>query len=273
MRLNRAFEGISAPRPCSRARGYPTDRHFPLKFFFRGTLRTRRLVLDRGPTREYTCPMNSAETSLQDLFGVRYYQPGAQAVQEAHPDDLYFYQAFVGTHTISVERGDCVYYVSDDLSSAHLRRGPLKVESTRWAVVVRGYMPENKSSEILTRTNLPYVNGCSTKQVFAPERPGDPTLQILNIPPHSSEQVHHVHSTVRVVHVLKGEGVSVVGMDARHAREELHPGKTVILEKFSPHHFETGEQGLTVLPLHVFSSVPSEFSHPMFHGTHRTDFA
>ena len=41
-----------------------------------------------------------------------------------------------------------------------------------------------------------------------------------------------------------------------------------VLERMCPHHFETGDQGLVVLPVHVWSSVPSaEHNHPMFNGT------
>ena len=81
--------------------------------------------------------------------------------------------------------------------------------------MIRGYRTENKSVELGTNTVLPYVNGCSTRQVFPPDRAGDPTLQLLKIPPHSSEQAHHIHSTVRVVYVLEGWGHSIVGMNGR----------------------------------------------------------
>jgi len=202
------------------------------------------------------------------LYGADYYNPGTSKVIESPEEDLYFYRAFIGKHSIRLEKGDCLFHLSGDALIAGLDRGPLEIQSDRFAVLVRGYMPDRKTCEIRASTNLPYVNGCSTKQIFPPERPGDPTLQMLTIPPHSSEQAHHTHSTARIVYVLEGRGVSVVGMEGLTAREELYPGKVVILRKFSPHHFETGDAWLTVLPVHVFSSIPQEFSHPMFHGTH-----
>ncbi len=111
--------------------------------------------------------------------------------------------------------------------------------------------------------------GCSTKQIFPPDRPGDPTLQYLFIPPNSAEQAHHLHPTVRVVWVLEGHGTSVVGMDSNTVTEELVPGKVCILEPMCPHHFETpfGEERV-VVPFHAFSTVPSaEANPPMFNGT------
>lgn len=132
-------------------------------------------------------------------------------------------------------------------------------------------MPENKSCEIVTKTNLPYVNGCSTKQVFAPDRLGDPTLQILDIPPFSSEQAHHIHSTVRIAYVISGTGRSIVGMNDKNVCEDLYPGKVVILDKMCPHHFDTNSEHLIFLPLHIFSSIGAlENNHPMFNGTHMT---
>ena len=115
-------------------------------------------------------------------------------------------------------------------------------------------MPENKTSGIYTKAYLPYVNGCSTKQIFPPERVGDPTLQLLDMPPYSSEQAHHIHSTVRIVYVVSGTGKSLVGMDKMTISEDLYPGKVIILQKMCPHHFETDQDRIILLPLHVFSS-------------------
>ena len=209
--------------------------------------------------------------TVAEIYDTFYFEPGDSAIVEATEDDLYFYRTFVGRHTIDVERGDCVYYLSDDEKTCYLKRGPVSIESSKFATIIRGYMPENKSSSILTKTNLPYVNGCSTKQIFPPDRLGDPTLQLLNIPPHSAEQAHHVHSTGLVVFVLSGTGRSLVGMEGGYYVEDLYPGKVVVLGKFAPHHFETNDQHLVVLPLHIFSSVAGlENNHPMFNGTHLT---
>jgi mannose-6-phosphate isomerase-like protein (cupin superfamily) len=212
------------------------------------------------------------ERDLTEVFGVRYFEPQSRAVIEARPTNLYYYKTYVGTHEVVAEAGDCVYYLGPDGRSAWLRRGPIRVESNHLATLIRGYMPDDKWTAIEQGTTLPYVNACSTKQLFPPERPGDPTLQLLYMPPHTAEQAHHIHSTVRVVYVQSGRGTSVVGIGDHIVRNELVPGMVCILEPMCPHHFETGNEHLACIPLHVFSSTGRlEFDHPMKQGTHLID--
>jgi mannose-6-phosphate isomerase-like protein (cupin superfamily) len=209
---------------------------------------------------------------LAELYGARFYAPGSDAVVEARPTNLYFYRAFVGAQEVAVETGDCVYYVGDDGRSALLRRGPTRIASRHLATVVRGYMPEDKSTTIQQGTTLPYVNGCSTKQLFPAERPGDPTLQLLHMPPHTTEQVHHIHSTARVVYIMAGRGKAVVGLGSHTSSHDLTAGTVCVLEPMCPHHFETGADALWCIPLHIFSSTGrQELDHPMLQGTHLID--
>jgi mannose-6-phosphate isomerase-like protein (cupin superfamily) len=212
------------------------------------------------------------QEDLTQVYGARFFAPGSHAVVEARPTNLYHYRAFIGAHDVAVEAGDCVYGVGDDARSAVLRRGPIRLASRHLAIVVRGYMPEDKTTTIQQGTTLPYVNGCSTKQLFPAERPGDPTLQLLYMPPHTTEQVHHIHSTVRVVYVMTGRGISVVGLGSHTVRHELSPGTVCVLEPMCPHHFETGAEPLLCIPLHIFSSTGrQEWEHPMLSGTHLID--
>jgi mannose-6-phosphate isomerase-like protein (cupin superfamily) len=220
---------------------------------------------------------NPERGRILDLYGARYFEPGVRDIYRARSTNLYDYTAYVGPHDVSVDLGDCLFYLGADAGSAHRRRGSrlggqaLRQRSEHFGVLIRGYMPDTASRELgESHTNLPYVNGCSTKQIFAPERLGDPTLQLLDIPPFSAEQAHHIHSTVRVVYVLEGLGVSYVGMEGASVVTELKPGTVVLLEPMCPHHFETPQgKHLVVLPVHVFSSVGSlESVHPMSNGTH-----
>ena len=209
-----------------------------------------------------------SQSILESLFGVYYFNPGeALIIKSSDDDDMYSYTAYHGSHNIEVERGDCVFYKEDNI--AYVTRGPAFINSDEFAVVIRGYAPPDKSSSLISRMILPYVNGCSTRQLFPPERPGDPTMQLLTIPPYSSEQAHHIHSTVRVVYVLEGHGWSIVGTDAESVRKELVPGMTIVLDNMCPHHFETGDKKLLVMPVHVWSALPAglESNHPMFNGT------
>jgi hypothetical protein len=207
---------------------------------------------------------------IKKLFGVEYYEPGTSAVITAPDNDLYYYECFIGEHEVSIQRGDCAYWISEDGNAAHITRGEATIKSPRMAAIIRGYMPENKQSDMNTLTCLPYINGCSSKQIFPPDRLGDPTLQMLYMPPHTSEQAHHIHPTVRIVYVQQGHGYSLVGMHNKSITEELYPGKIIVLDKMCPHHFKTEDKSLTVIPLHVWSSVPGiEKNHPMFNGTHQ----
>ncbi len=209
---------------------------------------------------------------LADLYGARYFAPGTTEVFEARPTNLYFYRAYVGAHTVTVETGDCVFWIGDEGRSACLRRGPARIQSRHLATVIRGYMPEDKTTTMHQGTTLPYVNGCSTKQLFPAERPGDPTLQLLCMPPNTTEQAHHIHSTARVVYILSGRGTSIVGIGDQIARQELTPGMVCVLEPMCPHHFETSGDSLLCIPLHIFSTIGrQELDHPMFNGTHLID--
>lgn len=209
--------------------------------------------------------------SAQSHSGAHYYSDGDQDKFIAPDEDSYYFETYIGSHSIRVDRGDCVFWLESGKTMARLTRGPAQVQSPHFATLIRGYAPENRSCEFSESTVLPYVNGCSTKQIFAPERPGDPTMQMLKIPPFASEQVHHIHSTVRSVYVLSGKGTSVVGMQGKTKRSALLPGMICVLEKMCPHHFETEDSPLVVIPVHVWSTQPGvENNHPMFNGTFKT---
>lgn len=207
--------------------------------------------------------------SLSELYGVHYFLTDQKTTFSSSGDQLYFFTSYIGAHSIKVALGDCVYYFDEALKSACVKKGPCELESAHLATVVRGYMHPDAQHALAGVTTLPYVNGCSTKQLLPPLRPGDPTLQYLKMPPNSHEQQHHVHSTFRVVLILEGEGKSVVGLGENATARELKPGMVCIFEPMSPHHFETTtSSGLVALPLHIFSSVGAgEHNHPMFNGT------
>lgn len=209
---------------------------------------------------------------IQLMYGVKYYHTSNFAIHTANSDHTYFFKTFVGSsgNNINVEFGDCIYFFSKDLKEVILKRGPCTIQSLHCATIIRGYMPSETTISLEGITVLPYVNACSTRQLIAPPRPGDPTLQFLKIPAYSAEQAHHIHSTVRVVYVLEGYGKSVVGMEGKTVEHDLAPGTVCILDPMCPHHFETPYgQHIKVVPLHIFSSTGNmEAAHPMFNGTY-----
>ncbi|MGD1455310.1 cupin domain-containing protein [Vibrio harveyi] len=206
----------------------------------------------------------------ESKYGVFYHEPLGDSVKRGNRlHELYAYTAYCGEHEITVDKGDSVIYVDDNMNVAYWVAGGVRVESNNFAVVLRGYQCGDKTATLLEKVNLPYVNGCATRQIFPPERIGDPTLQQLTIPPHTSEQIHHIHPTARVVLVLRGKGYSIVGQKEDMTETELLPGMVCILDPMCPHHFRTENDELTVLPVHVWSSTPPslESNHPMFNGT------
>ncbi len=207
-----------------------------------------------------------------EVWGATYIEPGETRTVRPGDRDRYHYTAFV-REDFQVEEGDSAFVlriVDGKVGVEVVQHGA--VACADFGVVIRGIMMERQSMIVGPATFLPYVNGCSTKQLFPPARAGDPTFQYLDIPPHSKEQAHHIHSTTRVVYILSGRGQSIVGMEGKLEVTELVPGMVCVLEPMCPHHFETPQgQHLICLPVHVWSSTPSEFNHPMFLGTHMMD--
>jgi uncharacterized RmlC-like cupin family protein len=179
--------------------------------------------------------------------------------------DLYTYGVYTGKQVIKVNKGDSLWLINS-LKAEVIRGNDQEIQIDGLGVIIRGYVCENKTSGYESMSNLPYVNGCSSHQVFPPVRIGDPTIQLLYLPPNTTEQEHHIHSTVRVVYVARGNGWSVQGM---HGENEvtLNQGDVLVLDKMTPHHFRTTTEELVVIPLHIYSSTPMEYNHPMFNGT------
>lgn len=204
------------------------------------------------------------------------YKTNEPIIIDSPDNELYSYKAYIGEHKeITVEKGDSAWIVSD--TQVKSIRGYAKVSSEKLCVVIRGYAGDNKSSGYETMSNLPYVNGCTSNQLIPPLRIGDPTAQLLFLPKFTQEQAHHIHSTARIVYVLKGKGKSIQGMPDKNGGKgslveiDLSPGKVIILDKNIPHHFETEDSELVVIPIHIFSSTPLEYNHPMFNGTFKVD--
>lgn len=213
------------------------------------------------------------EQGIAASYGSFYYEAGSATKEhESRPDDLYYYKALIGDQMVPVQKGDSVITLSPGARDAlwlSAGDGVRHVAISGFGLLLRGYQCGNKHVSLDQRVNLPYINGCATRQLFPPERVGDPTFQQLTIPPWTSEQAHHIHPTARVVYVLSGRGFSIVGQAGNVEERELLPGMVIVLDPMSPHHFRTEGEYLTVLPVHVFSSGPAhmDHNHPMFNGT------
>lgn len=187
---------------------------------------------------------------------------------ESKTTDLYQYTIYIGAQFVQTSEKNSYWYIANDKVIVY-SGSKLSIETTKVCVEIYGYTPEIRTSTYSKGTDLPYINGCSTKQLIEPVRQGDPTWQMLYMPPFTSEQEHHIHSTVRVVYVLSGRGTSHIGSRGQTIEIPLEEGMVLTLDKMTPHHFSTQDDSLIVLPLHIFSSTTSEFNHPMYNGTFR----
>ena len=66
-------------------------------------------------------------------YGIKYFETSAPDIFEASAEQLYYFKTFIGKHEIEVERGDAVYFFSDDLQTAFVKRGELqdRIETLR----------------------------------------------------------------------------------------------------------------------------------------------
>ena len=189
------------------------------------------------------------------------------SIVDSTSQDLYQYKCYVKSQPVVTDTRSSYWYVNNKEVGCFTGTGEV-FEEFEVCVEILGYTPETRTSAYSRGTDLPYLNGCSTKQLIHPNRSGDPTWQMLSMYPNTTEQKHHVHSTARIVYVHKGSGQSVVGMPDNLEVFALNEGDVIVLNKMTPHHFVSGKEGLVVLPLHIFSTGTNEFNHPMFAGTH-----
>jgi len=191
-----------------------------------------------------------------------------QSIIQSSHTDLYQYKCYVKDQPVCTSAQASYWYLRGNEVGCFSGDGSV-FTGFEVCVEIFGYTPEKRTSTYSRGTDLPYINGCSSKNLIPPTRAGDPTWQMLNIPPNCQEQEHHIHSTARIVYVAEGSGLSIVGTPHTFVKHKLNKGDVLILPKMEPHHFKSYSDGLVVIPLHVFSSSENEFNHPMYNGTHR----
>lgn len=110
---------------------------------------------------------------------------------------------------------------------------------------------------------LRYIDGCTDSLLLAPPVLGDPCLNHLHIPA-GTTQTRHVHPSIRVGMVVRGEGVCVTP-----ERElSLHPGLAFMIPAEQLHSFHTKASSLDVVVYHPDSDTgPTHEDHPMLNRT------
>lgn len=110
---------------------------------------------------------------------------------------------------------------------------------------------------------LRYIDGCTDSLLLAPPVLGDPCLNHLHIPA-GTTQTRHLHPSVRVGMVVRGEGICVTP-----DRElSLRPGLAFMIAAEQLHSFCTGASSLDVVVYHPDSDTgPTHEDHPMLNRT------
>jgi quercetin dioxygenase-like cupin family protein len=110
---------------------------------------------------------------------------------------------------------------------------------------------------------LRYIDGCTDSLLLSPPILGDPCLNHLHIPA-GTTQTKHVHPSVRVGVVVRGEGICNTP-DGEHA---LRPGLAFMIAPGVLHSFCTKSASLDVVVYHPDSDTgPTHEDHPMLNRT------
>ncbi len=110
---------------------------------------------------------------------------------------------------------------------------------------------------------LRYIDGCTDSLLLGPPVLGDPCLNHLHIPAGTS-QSRHVHPSVRVGLIARGEGVCVTP----EGELALRPGLAFVIPADMLHSFCTRDASLDVVVYHPDSDTgPTHEDHPMLNRT------
>lgn len=113
------------------------------------------------------------------------------------------------------------------------------------------------------RGRLTYIDGCSDSLLISPVVEGDPCLNLLYLPPHTT-QTEHVHPSCRVGMITSGQGVC----RTPHEEIPLQPGVAFEISPDALHSFHTQSESLRVIAWHPDSDFgPTHKNHPMINRT------
>jgi hypothetical protein len=110
---------------------------------------------------------------------------------------------------------------------------------------------------------LRYIDGCMDTLLIPPPMRGDPCLNALYFPAHTS-QTEHTHPSVRIGMVVRGSGEC----RTPEASFPLAPGLAFIIRAEGRHSFTTAEDEMLVVAYHPDSDYgPTHEAHPMINRT------
>lgn len=124
---------------------------------------------------------------------------------------------------------------------------------------------------------LPYIDGCTDTLLVSPPLLGDPCLNLLHFPPHTTQTLH-THPSGRAGCVARGSGVCVFaktreamndGGRDKLERVPLTVGTVFVIPTGVLHAFETTTLCMDVIAFHPDSDYgPAPLAHPMINRTY-----
>lgn len=113
------------------------------------------------------------------------------------------------------------------------------------------------------RGRLTYIDGCSDSLLISPVVEGDPCLNLLYLPPVTT-QTEHTHPSCRVGVIASGRGVC----RTPSTDLPLKPGDMFEIAPEALHSFHTADEALRVIAWHPDSDFgPTHHNHPMINRT------
>ena len=110
---------------------------------------------------------------------------------------------------------------------------------------------------------LPYIDGCSDTLLISPVVRGEACLNLLYLPPNTT-QTAHTHPSFRAGVVAAGEGICQTELSS----VPITAGSVFTIEAGGLHSFHTTDESLTVIAFHPDSDFgPWHDDHPMVNRT------
>jgi mannose-6-phosphate isomerase-like protein (cupin superfamily) len=123
---------------------------------------------------------------------------------------------------------------------------------------------ESIGGPIEDKGRLCYIDGCSDSLLIYPPRMGDPSLNILYFPTNIN-QTFHIHPSVRMGMVIKGEGICATN----DGEQSLKLGDIFCIDIMERHRFCTVDSEMTVIAFHPDGDWgPTDHSHSMINRTY-----
>lgn len=172
---------------------------------------------------------------------------------------------FLHDGTVAITRGDATFPLASGMFAALPGACTVGATGARGLVISHlGYQGMFQlGGPIEAEGRLRYIDGCTDTLLLSPMVLGDPCLNHLHIPPHTN-QTKHLHPSVRVGMIVRGEGHCMT----EHEEFPLRAGLAFMIAKDVLHSFRTNSSSLDVVVYHPDSDTgPTHEDHPMLNRT------